>query len=89
MFFLYYFEYTTKKFESYDAVEKELKRFCEYEKRIKFFRSHPLHSYFKKKGGSFEKAIKHALKSKEFKESSGSDCSFSELGEMFNLLLGK
>lgn len=88
LFFLYYFKYTTKKFDSYDAVEKELKGFCEYEKRIKFFRSHPLHPYFKKKGGSFEKAIKHAYKSKEYKESTESDCSFSELGELFSLLLG-
>ena len=89
LFFLYYFKYTTKKFGSYDAVEKELKGFCEYEKRIKFFRSHPLHPYFKKKGGNFEKAIKHALKSKEFKDATGSDCSFSELGELFSLLLGR
>lgn len=78
-----------KKFDSYDAVEKELKGFCEYEKRIKFFRSHSLHPYFKKKGGSLEKAIKHALKSKVYRTTTDSDCSFSELGEMLNLLLGK
>lgn len=87
IFFLYYFEYTTKKFSSYEAVEKELNKFCEYEKKCKFFRSHPLHAYFKKNGGSLERAIESALKSKEFKESTGSDCSFSELGEMFKLLL--
>lgn len=87
VFFLYYFYYTTKKFSSYEEVEKELHKFCEYEKRIKFFMKHPLHTYFKKKGGTLENAIKHAMKSKGYHEKSGSDCSYSELGELFKLLL--
>lgn len=87
LFFLYYFSYTTKKFSSYDALEKELKTHCEYEKTIKFFRSHPLHPYFRKKGGSLEEAIKRAKKSKTYKDETGSDCSFSELGELFDELI--
>lgn len=87
LFFLYYFSYTTKKFSSYDALEKDLITHCEYEKTIKFFRSHPLHSYFRKKGGSLEEAIKRANMSKAYKNETGSDCSFSELGELFNELV--
>ena len=87
LFFLYYFSYTTKKFSSYDALEKELKTHCEYEKTIKFFKFHPLHPYFKKKGGSLEEAIKRANKSKVYKDETGSDCSFSELGELFDELI--
>lgn len=88
LFFLYYFLYTTKKFISYDALEKELRNFCYYEKRIKFFKSHPLHKYLVKNGGSLEDAIKNAEKSRLSKEEVGSDCSYSELGDMLNKLLG-
>lgn len=87
LFFLYYFSYTTKKFPSYDALEMELNTHCEYEKTIKFFKSHPLHLYFKKKGGSLDEAIERANKSKKYKNESGSDCSFSELGELFEELI--
>jgi hypothetical protein len=87
LFFLYYFCYTTKKFPSYDVLEKKLNTYCEYEKAIKFFKSHPLHPYFKKKGGSLDTAIKNAKKSLKYKNDSGSDSSFSELGEMFDELI--
>lgn len=88
MFFLYYFIYTTKKFSSYDEVEKALCKYCDYEKRIKFFQKHPLHPYFKKKGGSLEKAIQHAVKSTKHKDEHGINYSFSELGDMFTELFG-
>lgn len=56
---------------------------------IKFFRTHLLHPYFKKKGGCFDTAIMNAKKSLKYKNDSGSDCSFSELGEMFDELINK
>lgn len=87
LFFLYYFSYTTKSFFSYDDVEKALHKFCEYEKRIKFFQKHPLHPYFKKMGGSMDNAIKNAQQSKKYKDKTDSDCSYSELGEMFDELI--
>ena len=87
LFFLYYFLYTTKKFQSYDALVKLLNSHCEYDKTIKFFKTHPLHLYFKKNGGSLDTAIKNARKSMKYKIDSGSDCSFSELGDMFDELI--
>ena len=89
LFFLYYFSYTTKKFQSYDALAKELNSHCEYDKTIKFFKAHSLHPYFKKKGGSLDMAIKNAKKSLKYKNNSGSDCSFSELGDLFDELISK
>jgi len=82
-FFLYYFSNTTKQFLSYDELEKELRRFCEYEKREKFFAKHPLHKYFTDKGGSLENAIKNANISLEAKERCERNYSYSELGKMF------
>jgi hypothetical protein len=89
LFFLYYFSYTTKKFQSYDALEKELNTHCKYEKTIKFCKAHPLHPYFKKKGGSLDTAIKNAKKSRKYKNETNSDISFSELGDMFDELINK
>lgn len=87
VFFLYYFEYTTKKFFSYYDVEQELRKYCEYEKKVKFFRTHPLHSYFEKNGGHLKKAIENAVKSCEYKKSCEADCSYSEMGELLLKLL--
>lgn len=87
LFFLYYFSYTTKKFQSYDALAKVLNSHCEYEKTVKFLKTHPLHPYFKKKGGSLDTAIKNAKKSRIYKNETGSDCSFSELGDLFDELI--
>ena len=86
-FFLYYFTYTTKKFLSYKSLVEDLHVYCEYDKTIRFFRKHPLHSYFSKKGGSIDAAIKNAIKSQKYKEKADADGSFSELGVMFKELL--
>ena len=48
-FFLYYFSNTTKPFHSYEDLEKEMHKYCEYEKRERFFARHPLHDYFQSK----------------------------------------
>lgn len=87
LFFLYYFTYTTKKFLSYKSLVEDLHVYCEYDKTIRFFRKHPLHSYFSKKGGSIDAAIKNAIKSQKYKEKADADGSFSELGVMFKELL--
>lgn len=87
LFFLYYFTYTTKKYQSYKALTDDLHNHCAYEKTMKFFKKHPLHSYFQKKGGSIKTAIKNALKSQKYKKDTDADASFSEIGEMFEEIL--
>ncbi|MBR4793327.1 MAG: RloB domain-containing protein [Bacteroidaceae bacterium] len=87
VFFLYYFEYTTRKFSSYEEVKIALRRYCDYDKTIKFFKNHPPHKYFEKQGGNLGKAIENAQKSCLYRAKTDADCSFSELGEMFELLL--
>ncbi len=81
-FFLYYFSNTTKAFQSYEDLEKELHRYCEYEKRAYFFVRHPLHDYFKSKGGSLDDAIKNANGSVVARDQGERDYSYSELGKM-------
>ena len=81
-FFLYYFSNTSKPFQSYGELEKELHHYCEYEKNQKFFVKHPLHTYFSGKGGSLENAIKNAKESMVAKENGVRDYSYSELGKM-------
>ncbi len=88
LFFLYYFRYTSKAFLSQDALIKELRKYCKYEKSWKFFRQHGgLHSYFEKRGGSLENAIKHAKQSMKDKEQTGRTQTYSELGELMDLLM--
>lgn len=81
-FFLFYFSNTSRPFQSYEELEKELHKHCEYEKREKFFVKHPLHIYFTSKGGSLENAIKNAKESLVAKENGVRDYSYSELGKM-------
>ena len=81
-FFLYYFSNTTKPFHSYEDLEKEMHKYCEYEKRERFFARHPLHDYFQSKGGSLDDAIKNANASAAAHEKGERDYSFSELGKM-------
>ena len=81
-FFLYYFSSTTRKFQSYEELEKELHRYCEYEKRERFFAKHPLHLYFTDKGGNIITAKKNAEMSMSAVESGERNYSYSELGRM-------
>ncbi len=81
-FFLYYFSGTTKPFQSYEDLEKELHRHCEYEKRERFFIRHPLHNYFQSKGGNLDDAIKNANASATARDKGERDYSYSELGKM-------
>lgn len=81
-FFLYYFSNTTKAFQSYEDLEKELHKYCEYEKRALFFVRHPLHNYFQSKGGNLDDAIKNANASAAARDNGERDYSYSELGKM-------
>lgn len=84
LFFLYYFKYTTKLYNHSNEVEADLSKECGYIKTTDFFRKHPLHQHFTKKGGSIYEAIKNAEMSMETAEERG--YTFSELGRMFKKL---
>lgn len=84
LFFLYYFKYTTKLYNHSDDVVKDLEDKCGYQKSQDFFKKHPLHQFFKSKGGSIYNAINNAEKSLNDAEERG--YTFSELGKMFKEL---
>ena len=84
LFFVYYFKYTTQKFQTSDDVESLLNKICGYDKTLKFFRGHPLHQFFEKQGGSFANAISNANKSLVEVRKGNRDYTYSEKGSMFN-----
>ncbi len=84
LFFVYYFKYTTQKFQTSDDVESLLNKICGYDKTLKFFRGHPLHQFFEKQGGSFANAISNANKSLVEVRKGNRDYTYSEIGSMFN-----
>lgn len=84
LFFVYYFKYTTQKFQTSDDVESLLNKICGYDKTLKFFRGHPLHQFFEKQGGSFANAIINANKSLVEVRKGNRDYTYSEIGSMFN-----
>ena len=63
-------------------MEKELHKYCEYEKTARFFVKHPLHSYFERMNGSLANAIKNANASVFAIKNGERSYSFSELGRM-------
>ena len=89
LFFLYYFRYTTKEYICSDDLVKELNKECGYLKEQKFFARHPLHQYFIKKGGSLDNAIANSEKSCKSIETTERDCTYSQLGNMIELLKKK
>lgn len=84
LFFVYYFKYTTQKFQTSDDVESLLNKICGYDKTLIFFRGHPLHQFFEKQGGSFANAISNANKSLVEVRKGNRDYTYSEIGSMFN-----
>ena len=86
LFFIYYFRYTTQKFQTSDDVEAMLNKICGYDKTLKFFRGHPLHQFFEKQGGSFADAITNSNKSLVEVKKGNRDYTYSEIGEMFTSL---
>lgn len=87
LFFHYYFKYTTQYFNDQPSLIKALNNHCFYEKTTDFFRKcKGLHSYFTKKGGTLEDAVKHAKRSMTNKAKTGNNYTYSELGEMIKML---
>lgn len=87
LFFLYYFRYTAHAYNDQSELLAELKKQCGYEKTIDFFRrSNGLHSYFEKKGGKLDAAIRNANHSMEEKLADGRNYTYSELGRMIDEL---
>lgn len=83
LFFLYYFEYTSKEFENQPQLIAAINRHCPYEKSEDFFRKcRGIHTYFEKHGGSLDKAIANAIRSVKEREDTGRPYTYSELGHM-------
>lgn len=88
LFFLYYFEYTSKFYPDQNSLIKDIKKHCPYFKEVEFFKKcHGLHTYFEKHGGSIEHAIQHAKKSCEECQQTGRTYTYSQLGDLFEHLL--
>lgn len=86
LFFLYYFKYTGQNFIDSKSIEEELRRSCGYEKTRRFFVTHPLHQFFIKEGGNFNRAIDNAIISEQCISRGDRDFTYSELGTMFKEL---
>ena len=83
LFFLYYFRYTSRPYETQEPLLKDLNQCVEYWKNIEFFiKTKGLHGYFERKGGSLEKAIANANRSMDEKLKDGRDYTYSELGRL-------
>ena len=84
LFFLYYFKYTTKLYDSSDEIVYDLHNQSGYEKKKSFFQKHPLHPFFVTQGGSLKAAISNSVKSMEEANLRGN--TYSELGALFQEL---
>lgn len=89
LFFLYYFRYTSRPYDTQDPLLCDLNKCVEYRKAIDFFiKTKGLHSYFERNGGSLEKAIANANSSMEEIQTDGRDYTYSELGQLMMRLNG-
>ena len=87
LFFLYYFHYKARPYDTQEALLKDLNRCVEYHKTIEFFvKCRGLHSYFERNGGSLEKAIANANRSMDETLKDGRDYTYSELGRLMEKL---
>lgn len=87
LFFLYYYRYTARAYNEQQELLLDLKRQCGYEKTIDFFKkSKGLHSYFEKKGGKLDTAIRNAKHSMDEKLADNRNYTYSELGRMIEEL---
>lgn len=87
LFFLYYFRYTSRLYETQWLLLKDLNQCVEYKKSEDFFiKIKGLHNYFERNGGSLEKAMANANHSMEEKEKEGRDYTYSELGRLMDRL---
>ena len=89
LFFLYYFRYTSRSYDSQEPLLKDLNQCVEYRKTIEFFiKCKGLHSYFERNGGSLASAIANAEHSMDEKLASGREYTYSELGRLMEDLKG-
>ena len=87
LFFLYYFRYTSRPYDTQEPLLKDLNQCVEYRKNISFFtKTKGLHSYFERNGGSLEKAIANDSRSMDEVQKEGRDYTFSELGRLMKTL---
>lgn len=87
LFFLYYYRYTARAYNDQQELLLDLNKLCGYEKTIYFFKkSKGLHTYFEKKGGNLDTAIRNAKYSIDEKKADGRNYTYSELGRMINEL---
>jgi hypothetical protein len=87
LFFLYYFRYTSRPYETQEPLLKDLNQCVEYRKTIEFFiKTKGLHGYFEHNGGSLASATVNADHSIEEKQTSGRVYTFSELGRLMKIL---
>ena len=70
LFFLYYFRYTSRPYETQEP----------------FIKTKGPHSYFERNGGSLEKAVANANRSMDEKQKSSRDYTYSELGRLIEKL---
>ena len=78
LFFLFYFRYTSRPYETQEPLLKDLNQCVEYRKTIEFFiKTKGLHNYFEHNGGSLNKAIANANRSMDEKLKDGRDYTYS------------
>lgn len=74
LFFLYYFRYTSRLYETQEPLLKDLNQCIAYQKTADFFiKTKGLHGYFERNGGSLEKAVANANRSMEEKQKNARD----------------
>ncbi len=87
LFFLYYFKYTSRPYDTQESLLKDINQFVKYEKNIDFFiKAKGLHNYFERNGGSLTSAIANANYSIDDKQKNGRDYTYSELGRLIKAL---
>lgn len=85
LFFLYYFRYTSRLYETQELLLKDLNQCIAYQKTADFFiKTKGLHGYFERNGGSLEKAVANANRSMEEKQKNARDYTYSELGRLIS-----
>lgn len=87
LFFLYYFQYTSRPYDNQDSLIKDLNKKVFYEKNGDFFKKcKGLHNYFERNAGSLANAINNANKSLKEKLKDNRDYTYSELGKLIEKL---
>lgn len=85
LFFLYYFRYTSRPYDTQEPLLKDLNQCIEYRKTKEFFNK-GLHGYFERNGGSLDKAVTNANRSIDEKLNDDRDYTYSEIGKLIEIL---